>query len=191
MASDVDICNLALQRLGAKSIASLSEDSTAGRACNRVYAHARDSELRAHPWSFARTRVQVAAESTDPAFGFAKQYRLPADCLRILPNDNTGVTSQQDDWQVEGRKILTNDTSPIYLVYIKQITDENEFDALFLELLVSRIAMDIAEAVTQSNTKKDDVTARYVNAKKDARKANAFGRVPQEPPDDPWVTARL
>tara|TARA_R110000824_G_scaffold30711_4_gene100763 strand:- start:2467 stop:3042 length:576 start_codon:yes stop_codon:yes gene_type:complete len=191
MASAVDICNLALQRLGAKSISSLNEDSTAGRACNRIYDHARDSELRSHPWSFARTRVSVAAEATDPAFGYGKQYPLPSDCLRILPNDSTGILSTQDDWQVEGRKILTDDTSPIYLVYIKQITDESQFDSLFIELLVSRIAMDIAEAVTQSNKKKEEATSRYVNAQKEAKKANAFGRPPQVPPTDPWVTARL
>ena len=191
MASDVDICNLSLQRLGAKSIASLAEDSTAGRACNRVYAHARDSELRDHAWSFARARVQIAADSTDPTFGFAKRYALPSDYLRILPNDAVNGTSSQGDWQIEGRHILTNDTSPINLVYIKQITDENDFDEQFIELLVARSAMDIAEAVTQSNTKQDAATERYIDAKKKARKTNAFERPPQEPPTDPWVTARL
>jgi|TARA_R110000824_G_scaffold3241_2_gene15387 hypothetical protein len=191
MASAVDICNLALQRLGSKSISSLTEDSTSGRACNRIYTHARDSELRAHPWSFARSRATLAAEASDPDFGFSKQYPLPSDCLRILPNDGANTVSRQDDWQIEGRKILTDDTSPIYLVYIKQVIDENEFDSLFTELLISRIAMDIAEAVTQSNTKKDDAQTRYELAKRDARKANAFGRGAQIPPDDPWITARL
>jgi|TARA_R110000803_G_scaffold50766_2_gene105232 hypothetical protein len=191
MASAVDICNLALQRLGSKSISSLTEDSTSGRACNRIYEHARDSELRAHPWSFARSRATLAAEATDPDFGYSKQYPLPSDCLRILPNDGSNTVSRQDDWQIEGRKILTDDTSPIYLVYIKQVTDENDFDSLFTELLISRIAMDIAEAVTQSNTKKDDAQVRYTNAKKDARKANAFGRGAQTPPDDAWLTSRL
>ena len=45
MADAVSICNLALQRVGAKAISKLTEDTTAGRACNRVYAQARDSEL--------------------------------------------------------------------------------------------------------------------------------------------------
>tara|TARA_R110000787_G_scaffold23768_2_gene67788 strand:+ start:4739 stop:5209 length:471 start_codon:yes stop_codon:yes gene_type:complete len=156
-----------------------------------VYAHARDSELRAHPWNFARARAQLAADATAPAFGYLKQYPLPSDCLRILPNDNTGVISTQDDWQIEGRKILTNDSSPIYLVYIKQVTDESEFDALFIELLVSRIALDMVEAITQSNKKKEAASTRYVLAQRDARKANAFARAPQEPPTDPWVSARL
>ena len=61
MTDAVSICNLALQRVGAKTISALSEDSTAGRACNRVYTQARDSELRAHPWAFARERKTCAA----------------------------------------------------------------------------------------------------------------------------------
>ena len=157
MASAVDICNLALQRLGAKSIGALTEDTTAGRECNRVYEHARDSELRSHQWSFARTRVEVAADSV----------------------------------AIEGRKILTNDTAPLQIIYLKRVTDPNVFDELFIDLLVSRIAMDVAEKITQSNTKKSDAQNRYVLAKREAKKINAYERPPQELPVDGWVAARL
>jgi len=191
MTDEVSICNLALQSLGAKSITALSEDSVAGRACNRIYAHARDTELRAHPWSFARARVSVAASSTDPAFGYAKQYQMPSDCLRILPTNGYGGTTNQDDFQIEGRKILTNASSPIKLVYIRQVTDPNDFDQLFVELLVARIAMEIAEKVTQSNQKKEDAMKLYTNALKEARRVNAFERPPLEEPVDSWVNARL
>jgi hypothetical protein len=191
MTDAVSICNLALQRVGAKSISALTDNSTSGRACNRVYEQARDSELRSHPWSFARERVQLAADSTDPAFGAAKRYAIPSDSLRILPTNGVNGSDLQSDWQVEGRFILTNDASPIRLVYIKQITDENIFDALFTELLVARIAMDIAEKVTQSNTKKDEARSHYLAVQREARRVNAFERPPQRPPVDDWVNARL
>jgi len=191
MTDAVSICNLALQRVGAKAISSLSEDTTAGRACNRVYEQARDSELRAHPWSFARTRVKVAANSVNPIFGATRQYAIPADSLRILPTNGTNTDPVQDDWQVEGRFILTSDSSPISLVYIKRITDENTFDALFTELLIARIAMDIAEKVTQSNTKKDDARLHYKAVQKEARRVNAFERPPQTFPSDDWLAAGL
>lgn len=183
--SDVDICNLALQRLGAKSISSLSEDSTAGRECNRVYAHARDSELRAHPWNFARARASLAASSTAPLFEFTNQFPLPTDYLRLLPNNE--VT----DWQIEGRNILTDDGAPLKIIYLKRVTDPNDFDELFLELLVSRIANDIAEKITQSNTKKETATLAYRTAKAEARKINSFENVPKAPPTDTWINARL
>jgi ubiquitin len=191
MTDAVSICNLALQRVGAKSISALSEDSTAGRACNRVYAQARDSELRSHPWAFARERVQVAADSTDPDFGAAKRYALPSDCLRILPTNGTNKTDTQDDFEIFGRFIHTDHASPIRLVYLKQITDEETFDSLFVELLIARIAMDISEKVTQSNKKKEEARLQYKETQKEARRVNAFERPPQQPPTDTWVNARL
>ncbi len=198
MPSEVDICNLALQRLGAKSISSLSEDSTAGRECNRVYEHARDSELRSHPWSFARGRVELAASSTAPVFGYAKAYPLPADYIRLLParnvSDNTTVLGGIDpniDWQIESGEILTDDAAPLQIVYLKKVTDPNAFDDLFTDLLVGRIAMDIAEKITQSNTKKQNAENRYAVAKEEAKKVNAYERPPQEFPADSWVVARL
>jgi hypothetical protein len=156
-----------------------------------VYAQARDSELRAHPWSFARTRVKIAADSTDPTFGYAKRYALPADYIRMLPTNGTNASNVQDDFQIEGRFVLTNSSSPINFVYMKQVTDENEFDKLFVELLIARIARDIAEKVTQSNTKKNEAENHYFRVKADARRVNAFERPPQESPTDPWITARL
>ena len=156
-----------------------------------MYEQARDSELRAHPWSFARTRVKVAADSTNPVFGPAKRYALPVDCLRILPTNGFDSSDVQDDWQIEGRFIVTNDTSPINLVYIKKVTDENVFDVLFTELLVARIAMDVAEKVTQSNTKKEEAAAHYNEVRKEAKRVNAFESPPQEFPQDSWLTARL
>ena len=191
MTDAVSICNLALQRNGAKAISALSEDTTAGRACNRVYEQARDSELRAHPWSFARQRVKVAADSTDPAFGYAKRYAIPPDCLRILPTNGTNGTPAQDDWQIEGGFILTDDGSPINLVYIKKVTNENTFDALFTELLIARIAMDTVAKITQSNKKKEEALFHYNEVQQEARRVNGFERPPQDPPTDSWVTARL
>jgi|TARA_R110000803_G_scaffold91194_2_gene158542 hypothetical protein len=191
MTDAVSISNLALQKVGAKSISSLTENTTSGRACNRVYEQARDSELRSHPWGFARESVQIAADATNPPFGAAKRYLLPSDYLRILPTNGTNNTDTQDDFQIFGRFIHTNQTSPINLVYIKTITDENLFDALFVELLASRIAMDIAEQVTQSNSKIEAARQAYIKAQRDAKSVNAFERSPQNSPTDPWLNARL
>ena len=165
MTSEVDICNLALQRLGARTISALTDDNTSARACNRVYEHARDAEIRSHPWNFARARTSLAALSTAPTFGYAAQYQLPADFIRLLPARNTSD--------------------------LKKVTDPNEFDEMFIDLLVARIAMDIAEKVTQSNSKKQDATARYSETKKETKRINAFERPPQEYPADSWVVARL
>ncbi len=185
MPSEVDICNLALQRLGATTITTLTDDSTAARECNRVYSHARDSELRAHPWNFARKRESLAASSTDPAFGYAKQYPLPSDFLRILP------TREQLDFQIESGNILTDDGAPLEIVYIYRVTDPNDFDQLFVDLLVARIARDLSEKITQSKGKIELAQSLYLEMRKEARRINAFERPALEGPQDTWITARL
>ena len=43
MASDVDICNSALNMVGASNIISLTEDSRAARLCNQRFEFIRDS----------------------------------------------------------------------------------------------------------------------------------------------------
>jgi len=190
MADEVSLCNLALAGLGAKPISALSDDTTAGRECNRVYAHARDSELRAHVWGFARAIEQIAADSTDPAFGAAKRYLLPALCLRILPTEGRNKTQVQDDFQIFGRYIHTDHGSPINLIFVQQVTDVEQFDLLFQDLLVKRIANDICEKVTQSNTKRKLAREQYKDARKEARRINSFEKPPQQPPKDSWLTAR-
>lgn len=200
MAADVDVCNLALQKLGAKRINALTEDSRNARSCNNCYARLRDAVLRAHPWSFAIGRVILAPSATAPAFDYKYAFPLPVDCLRPLPPNDNDL-----DWKVEGRAILTNSvsgsailpasvstTSPqMALIYIRQITDPNLFDALFIEALAAMLAYELCEEITQSNTKKTEQMDNYKYWIGEARKANAFENPQGEPPVDTWITAQL
>ena len=52
--SSVDICNSALNIIGASNIISLDEDSKAGRICKQRYPNVRDSVFRSHPWNKIR-----------------------------------------------------------------------------------------------------------------------------------------
>lgn len=189
MASAVGICNRALQKLGATRITTLTENTKNGRACNVAYEICRDRELRAHTWSFATTRAQIAADSVAPEFGRANAFQLPSNFLRLLPlypEDNVNTI----DWQIEGKKIYTDDTSPLKIRYIYKVTDPNEMDVLYQEALSTRIALELVEEITQSNTKKKLLKQDYKDIISDARRVNAIERVAQRPPTDPWITAR-
>jgi hypothetical protein len=203
MAADVDICNLAMQKLGAKRIAVLTEDSRNARSCNNCYASLRDAVMRANPWSFAITRTILAPSTTAPAFDFKYAFPLPSDCLKVIkPRDN------DLDWTLERvngvRSILTNAskgsavlpatgvTSPnLALRYIQRVTDPNQFDPIFIQALASMIAWETCEEITQSNTKKADQLNNYKYWIGEASKANAFEKVPVDPPEDTWITAQL
>lgn len=189
MASKVEIANRALQKLGAKRIVSLEEDSRNARAVNACYETLKEAELRKHPWSFAVKRVQLAADTDAPAFGKARTFQLPSDYLRLLAPDPE-LNLNDLDWQIEGRKIATNDSSPLDVRYIYNVTDPNEMDVLFREALAASIALELAEEITQSNTKKGDADYGYEKAVNEAKKTNAIERAASQPPDDTWVTVR-
>jgi hypothetical protein len=190
VASEVSICNEALDLLGAARITSLTEDSTNARECNACYTEQRDRELERHPWNFARTRVVLAPNTTAPVFDFSYAFLLPVDCLRVLlPNDRNTL-----DWSLENHNgspaILTNDGTSINLKYIKQITDPNSMPPTFRGALAAMIAWLKCEKITQSNTKKADAMAFYKFQIGEARRTNAFQRVAEDAPEDSWMTAR-
>ena len=187
-ASELFVANIALQKLGAGAISSMSEDKREAVLVNSCYALMRDLELRAHLWHFSKTRQVLAPSATVPAFGNQKAFQLPTGCLRILP------PSRDVDWEIElidnVPHILSSEGDTLLLRYIKRVTDATVFDPLFVDMLACRIAWHLCEAVTQSNTKKDSIKDDYKLARNMAKKINAFeAPSPQEPEDD-WIISR-
>ena len=190
MASVVGICNSALSKIGAKTIQSLTEGTQNAAICAGMYETARDRALRSHPWAFAATRAQLAAAVDAPAFGPAHAYPLPADFVRLLrPDESDNVNTLRRT--IEGGQILTDETAPLDIRYVRLVTDPNEMDALFREVVAVELALDIVEPITQSNAKRNALVGLYDMMIREARKANAFEAPPANPPDDTWLTARL
>ena len=163
MASTVDICNGALNQLGATTILSLTEDSKNARLCNSRYTQVRDGLFRTHPWNCLQKRVELAADTDAPAWGFTSAYTLPADCLRLLK-----ILDYDSNYKVEGRKILSN-ASSMKILYIGRITDPNEYDELLRETLSASLAADIAFAVTSNNTTATNMYNLFQDKLRDAR----------------------
>ena len=163
MASVVEICNGSLNQLGATTILSLTEDSKNARLCNSRYTQVRDALFRTHPWNCLQKRIQIAADSTAPAWGFTYAYTLPADCLRLLK-----ILDYDSNYKVEGRKVLSN-TETMKILYVARVTDPNEYDELLRETLSASLSADIAFAVTSNNTTSQNMYQLYQEKLKDAR----------------------
>ena len=163
MASIVDICNGALNQLGASTIITLTEDSKNARLCNARFTQVRDSVFRSHPWNCLQKRVELAADTDTPAWGFTSQFTIPADCLRVL-----SILDFDSDHKIEGRKILT-DNSSMKILYVSRVTDPNEYDELLRETLSAALAADIAYAVTSSNPTASNMYKLFQDKLKAAR----------------------
>ena len=185
MASEVGICNRAIQRVGGTRIASLSDGSKAARECSIAYEPSRDALLRSHPWSFSILRARLAAGSTAPAFGPALAYTWPTDALRILFTNDF-----DNDWIVEGRKILTDWAAPLDIRYVSQITDPNAMDALFREALAMKIAHAICEPITGSNNKQASIRQDFIDIIAEARRVNGIEKLADTSPESNWIAVR-
>jgi hypothetical protein len=90
MASEVEICNLALAHLGDEAtVASIDppEGSAQAEHCARFYPIARDSLLQMHMWNFASRRVSLASV-TMPYTMWQYAYACPGDMMvavAVLP----------------------------------------------------------------------------------------------------------
>ena len=173
MANQVEICNRGLQAIGAKTIVDLEEGTPNADACNLVYNPIRLALLREHTWNFATKQAELAAEDPAPSFGRSNAYPLPSDFLRLLPpfpEDNTNTL----DHQIQGKKIFTDDSSPIQIRYVYNVTDVNEMDALFREALAMKIGLELAEDLTNSSSKVDRVERKFDRAIRQAKRTNAI-----------------
>ena len=151
--SIVEICNMALTRVGAARITSITADTVEAALCNQFYGPARIETLLAYPWSFA-TRRTVLAASADPTFSpYDYKYALPTspECLTVLGLVDVGgetYTDLSDDWTVEGGQLHTN-VSPCLVKYVSDVTEPHRFPRLFTMAVSLRLAMMIAIKLTQ------------------------------------------
>lgn len=107
--SEVGIANLALGRIGAKRIASFTENTPNAIKVREAWDYILDELLAKKDWRFAKTRVQLATITTEPVYAYTYAYQLPSDFLRlaektktIIPSTNpadyyNGLITQDDD----------------------------------------------------------------------------------------------
>lgn len=184
MASSIEICNDALTMLSQEPVMALDDTTKASRLCKQRYEPVRDALLRSYPWSFAMKREILARDLESPAFGYANAYSLPVDCVRVV-----SINDRTQEWQVEGRKVLTN-ADRVNLRYIRKVEDPNEMDAMFRECLTLKLAADMCMSLTSNIDLKsmyEQLLERKINL---AYNASAIESTPPEVIEGNWILSR-
>ena len=180
MATEVDICNLALAHLGDDAtIASLNppEGSAQAEKAARFYPIARNTLLEVHTWNFAAKRGNLAlTANTLDQWDYA--YVAPADMMtpvavisptaqndyatRMSSGDTPGgITSNYSptivagqytpqQFAVEGTLIYTNQENAM-LRYQAAVTDASAFSPLFVITLSWHLASMLAGPVIKGD----------------------------------------
>ncbi len=163
--SEVSICNQALSWLATGPILALSDNTTNAILCNANYIPARDSTLESAAWTFATERFKLIPVLTVPVYGYANQFLIPSNVLRVIecredtvrPNGVSNI-----DWRREG-KYIVSDAGVIYAKCIIQVDDTNLMSTLFTQALASRLAAMLAPAITESKGHADRMWNLYEN----------------------------
>lgn len=155
MASEVDICNLALARLGdSATVASIDppEGSAQAEHCARFYPIARDSALESHAWGFALRRAVLAALSSD-VWEWTCAYTLPTDVVRVLAVlPLTGASeAKSEPYSIEGDRVIRTNQEGASLRYVARITDTTLFSPLFVDALGWLLASHLAGPIIKGD----------------------------------------
>lgn len=203
------ICNLALLRLGqAVQIASITEQTTAGRACNAVYESCVRTMLRERAWPFATRQVDLALVGEQQITDWYYTYRYPSDYInvhRVVPltqvDDSTVIYNttsrvpQRETYpfkigsDTSGRLIHTNVSEAVALGTV-YITDTALYDPMFASALAWFIAAEIALSMTKNRDLYANALSEYQRVVSEAF-ATAQNEVkPEDKPDADMIEAR-
>jgi hypothetical protein len=192
--SDVDICNLALDLISEEGrVVDIQTPATdQARVCSKWYDITRRQELRAHPWNFARKRDVLTLSSTSPLFGYPNAYNLPLDYIRLMFIGDDRRDHFRRNYIIENNQLLIDNSNAnsINLGYVYDITDVAQFDPLFIQQLVLKLALNLAYKFSLKNTVIRRILDIYVQAKREAKAVDGQESPPKRVQRSKFLAAR-
>lgn len=197
MASEIEICNLALARIGqSQTIASFTEASKAAEVCAQSYPICRDMVLQDHMWPFA-TSWKVLAEMADPPTNWGYRYSYPADCLDlrylVIPGKRNPQADNYPVFELQfynDQQTIITDTKDAEAVYTAKVTDPTLFSPLFTNALAWRVAQEIAMPMAVDPSMMDNARQMYTATVSKAASSAQNEVRPDPNPESEFVTGR-
>lgn len=195
MASKIEIVNRALVKIGQNRISSLDENSKGATTVRTVYDQVRDTLMQSYVWNFSKLRIQLAADTAAPLFGFQYRYRLPANTLRVLGlGDDTepqrNYTSSLHAFKHEDEFIYTDVAAPLDLVITQKVEDTGKYPPDFCNLLALDIALDIFYDVTKGTERYNTIRQDRAMALRNAKMNHAIENSPEVMIASEWIDSR-
>lgn len=189
MASQTDICNLALTMISQEQISTFGENSTAGRMLSAKWDLVLDKILCEHNWKFATKRASLAVLPTTPAYGYDTEFQLPTDYLKFQQLSDADV--EITEFAIEGGKVLC-DYDAVYLKYTRRVplAEISLFSAEFIDAFSALLAAEIAYPLTGSASLAEKVRADYETRLALAQSNDSQAAPPSSVDATEWEEAR-
>jgi hypothetical protein len=192
------IYNGALRRVGARKLASLTENREPRRVLDDAWGDTDNlvkKALAKGEWNFSIIAAQVdASPSVDPDFGFTYAYDKPADFLRMAaisandrfvpPLDARGYADEAGYWFA--------DHQVIYIRYVSAETGlvSSGWPDLFRQYLECYLASEVCERLTNSRTKRQELLADADDALRGAKSNDSMNEGTKPLPRGSWSRSR-
>jgi hypothetical protein len=133
MLTKIDLCSMALLKLGESPIQSLLDDSAAAQLSRTLFDPVVDALMALHPWRFATQQLKLV-KNTDGDF------LIPTDVLRVLKSDG----------RIIGDKIVSDSDTTNIIAITK--TAPEKFPSYFVSLVATRLAMEFCTPLLGDQT---------------------------------------
>lgn len=178
--SKTEVWNGALDYIEEQPVSSDQDTSFSARWLARNYPQKRDYMLGRYLWKFARKRVILAPETAAPAWEWLYAYRLPADCIRLVPPTYDGSWNGTPiPFEEEEGLLLCDQPTSLRLRYVARIDEEGLWSNDFVAVMELYLALCMAHRITG---KQSFVERLDVQLKETLREVKdvAAGQVAQE-----------
>jgi hypothetical protein len=200
MASNTEICNMALSHLGiGKTLSAVETDrGEEASTCRVFFETARDATLRDFAWPFATKIAALGLVESDPNDEWAYSYRFPTDCLKLrrmlsgVRNDSRQSRSPTKIAKDTAGKLIFSDEVDAQAEYTVRVSDPAFFTDDFILALSLRVASYIAPRVTGGDPfKMGERAMRMYLQEISVAKASALNEEQsEEDPESEFITAR-
>ena len=129
MFTKIDLCSMALLKLGEKPIQSLREDSATAQLARTLFDSVVNTLLSVFPWCFATQFISISKNTDGDCL-------IPSNVLRIIKCDG----------KIIGNKIITP-AEKIDLLAVVQVNPE-DFPDYFASLVATKLALEFCIPLT-------------------------------------------
>lgn len=175
MASQIGICNEALDLLPAARIQSIDAATPEAKNCKAQYALAKRHVLSRRSWTFLRNRVALAPVDVAAvirqhwAYGYARPIEMQIEA--VLPDVAAMGAGTTQQWragvpfEIVGDVILTDAAGAAGVVRISpDDCAESRIDALTATAIAHELARRVCLPITKSNTRYRELAQEAVMA---------------------------
>ena len=172
MFTKIDLCSMALLKLGEKPIQSLREDSASAQLARTLFDSVVDTLLSLFPWRFATQKITLNKNSDG-------DFIIPADVLRILKCDG----------QITGNKIVINSDTLDIIAVVR--TEPENFPGYFASLVATKLAVEFCIPLTGDATVFKMITMLYESEYQSAKFIDSTTSNPTQITDFSLINSRF